>query len=655
MSSRLEQLGNLRGAMLSLVQALDRRGGEASQRRYWAGELARLACMQDLPPGVLDAELRRRICAAPHLRPAERAAVARAADAPLAGQVGAVTCALVTTQAPHEAFVRRLRIVRTDEELAGDCFPAGFGPGLRRCLLDACKLMQDHLQRCWFAVPLDVQARHRFELEQGPPVELEGRSLGAAAAVAFFSLWTGVEVPATVAVVAGVEPGPDGHGALGPTDAAALELKVAALAQERPHLRRVVLPAEQLGAVDPRHIGRLVPARGLEQLLDAALGPGYEARVVVPAGIDLDNEVRRAEADYRAGHDRRSWASKARRFEVLARALPETEASARARCRCLAYGASCLLHMGETALARPMLKQAQALFERFADTSDWSFLPWVLDRVAMSQLDLYAVEAALDSARLALQRATELRLDLESCSKLHGTLGQILLAAGEHQAAIVELEAALDGIHRVRPAECVRNHTYLVRAHGAAGDYEAARLAFEAALEHAGRAHQDSRLTNDAYLRYAMAGVWLARDRPAEAAQLLAQLPFDALDKLGPIEARIHKLLVRARLLLGQDAAAHEHLRAVQRWVRTAPSARLRWLQATAELELAQVLLERHGPELELLSRGIERALDCIPQEPDARQHFGPAVEQVRSALAGGPDPGALARAVRGLLERELY
>ena len=659
---RQQQLGNLRAAMLALLDELrPQQALDATRARFLSGQLVRLAREPELCPGVLDRRLVSRILAAAHLSAGERQQLQQAALPPPAGEVGAVTCALVTAQAPHQALVRRLRIRRTPEHLDGTCFSASFEPAMHGALLDACKVMQDHLQRRWFTVPLEVQTRHRFLLEQGPPVVVAGHSLGAAAALAFFSLWTGVEVPATTAVIASVEPGVSGRGQLRQTDAVALAKKVEALVRERPHLRRVVVPRSQLAGVPHRLRSRLVPADTLEELLGAALGPGYEARITVPAGINLYNEVQRAEADYRSGHDRRPWALKARRFELLCAALPADEANARFRCRCLAFQASCLLHQGETALAEPLLDEARSLYDRFNDTADWSFLPWVLDRMAMGQLDVYDVDRAAQTAAGAMELALDCRLNLEIIAKLHGTLGQILLAQGDLSGALEQLQAALDGIHRTKPDECVRNHTYLVRAHGAAGDVGRAQAQFEVAQNHLAQVPQDSRLTHQAYLSYAMAGVYLKTGQAPQAADLLLSLPLPTLGSLGPIVARIHKLLVRAMLRLGQENEARSHHRVVAALVGENPTSRLLWLRATADLELAAGLMEQGTRNKEQGTRNVaaqrapvEQALTCLPPFPGARERFGEVMGQVEDLLQG-EDAEALSRAIRRLLDLELY
>ncbi len=648
------RLGNHRAAALGLLDRLGPDHGDldAVQARYLSARLARLATDPRLPAGALDRRLLRRILAEAHLSAGERRELRRL---PLPGPralIGAVTCALVTDRPPYEALVRRLHISRTAEQQE-HCFPSEFQPAMGRHLLDACAVAQDHLQRRWFSVPVQVQARHRFALEQGPAVQATGRSLGGAAALAFFSLWTAVEVPATVAVVAAVEPGPDGEGVLRETDELALVRKVEVLVQERPHLRRVVVPRAQLGCVPPRLRARLVPADTLDELLDAALGPAHEARISVPAGINLYNEVERAVADYRSGHDRRPWALKARRFEALAAALPVDEANARFRCRCLAFQASCLLHQGETALAEPLLDEARDLFDRFRVTTDASFLPWVLDRLAMEQLDVYDVDRARETAAEALARAEQCGLDFERVSKLHGTLGQVLLAAGDLPGALEQLQAALDGIHRVRPDQCVRNHTYLVRALGAAGQPDEAHAQHREAAEHLRRVPEDNRLTHEAYLAYAMAGVLLSQAEPQQAADLLLALPLTDLEPLGPIAARIHKLLVRALLELGQLDRALSHHRAVSRWLGEAPSARLRWLGATADLELAAGMVGAGGAVASQRPR-IEQALDCVPPYPGAQRRFGAAADQL-AQLVRGEDAAELCAAIRRLLELEIY
>ena len=649
------RLGNRRAAMLALLDELRPDGDlDGARARFLSGQLASLASQADLPDGALDRRLVSRILAAAHLSPGEREALRQRSIPAPAGEVGAVTCALVTAHAPYEALVRRLRIRRTPEQRDGTCFPSSFEPAMRATLLDACKVAQDHLQRHWFSVPLEVQARHRFELEQGPAVEVAGGSLGAAAALAFFSLWTGVEVPATTAVIAAVEPGDGGRGRLRETDEAALAKKVEALVRERPHLRRIVLPRSQVFVVPPGLRWRLVPADTLAELLRAALGPSYEDCITAPTGINLYNEVDRAQADYRSGHDRRSWALKARRFEVLRAALPADEANARFRCRCLAFQASCHLHQGETALAEPLLDEARALFDRFRVTADDSFLPWVLDRLAMAQLDVYDVERAARTAAEAMDRAVECRLSLEFRAKLHGTLGQILLAHGDLPGAADELQAALDGIHRTKPDECVRNHTYLVRAHGAAGERHRARAQFDEAQAHLNRSPEDYRLTHRAYLGYAMAGVHLSAGQAQEAADLLLALPLSTLGSLGPIVARIHKLLVRALLELGQEHEALEHHQAVVRLVGPAPTSRLRWLRATADLELAVGLLQQGTRDRAAQRARIEEALACLPTFPGARQRFGEIVTQVRGRLQD-EDPRPLCQAIRRLLDLELY
>ena len=650
---RQYQLGNHRAALLALLAELRPRQ-DAVQARFLSSQLVSLACQPELPAGALDRRLRSRILQTARLTADERDRLRGAPLVPPGGEVGAVTCALVTSQAPYEALVRRLQISRTAQQQDETCFPSSFAPTLCCALLDACKVMQDHLQRRWFLVPLQIEARHRFQLDQGPAVAAAGRSLGGAAALAFFSLWTGVEVPGTVAVIAALEPGPDGKGRLCETDEVALVKKVEALAQERPHLRRVIVPRSQLRCVPPRLRWRLAPADTLEELLLVALGPDHERRIRVPAGINLYNEVNRAEADYRSGHDRRSWALKARRFEVLAAALPADEANARFRCRCLAFQASCLLHLGETATAAPLLDEARALFDRFEVTADGSFLPWVLDRLAMGQLDVYDLDRARATANEAMEKAERCQLNLEVLAKLHGTLGQILLAQGELDGAVAELQIALDGIHRTRLDECVRNHTYLVRAHGAAGDDDRAHAEFHEAEEHLVNVPEDNRLTHAAYLGYAMADVLLRQGRAPKAADLLLRLPLSTLGSLGPIVARIHKVLVRALLSLGQEDEARQHHRAVVALVGEAPSSRLRWLQATADLELAAGLLEQATVDVADQRQGVEQALRCVPPFPGARDRFGRVAATIRELLEGQDRP-ALCRAIRQLLDLELY
>ena len=550
-----------------------------------------------------------------------------------------------------EGFVARLSLEPRTElhrsPLPPDC-GAAFAEAVERA---GAALMHTLWRRGLFSPASSLLSDQRFVLRGAAAARhwvKDGGSIGAAAAVALYSAWTGVALPRGIAVTGGV----DARGKILPVGG--LLAKVRAVLRERPGVRLVVVPREHetdntdglAEAQDPRVRG----VETVEQLLELVFGAGaMAARAAGP--VDIEGTVRLGVELY---EKRGSFAFAA---EVLSVALQAID-RARVRGELSAHRpeeltaswrlGSAMIHLGQTAEAEALLGRARELAEALwqAQELDPRVYLGFRGNLAVLLRDLFrpAEAEVLLRQNLILQR--QLRQAKREQAKTLGNLGELLTYMDRFQEAEEALDEALEFIRAVYPDEIPRELCYLGNLHLRRGEPGQALEVFREGLL-ANCPVQYGQETNEAFLRLgtvrALAALGRHRRAVAEADR--------ALVPLSPGQPYPRAFIIKYRglalLAAGDGAAGCAALEeaADTTFVR---GPLMRFGVSTALGELARFLLASGDPQDVTRARSLAIQLAEAALEVPGLEQSG-AKQMLRLSADQALDAGALARAVETL------
>lgn len=522
-------------------------------RRQPARELARQV---DLHPELREVLLRHQ--AAPTPAPRSRTGAARAlfvaqdGDTDPPGPVG---------------FIAWLELERRPSG-SGSVAPPGCGA-----------VFAEALDRAHCAVFRLLGQRHRFnpgalELSRvrlrvrGPAAAEhylpDGASIGAAAAVVWFSAWTGAPVPCDVALTGAVT----ADGKLAPVDH--LPAKVSAALRELPGLRLVLVPTNcDAGCADPR----VKAVADLEQLLRQVFGDAA-LRQAPAALLDVEGTVRLGIHCYE------KLASHATARAILNAALEAIDLRRQQQQDPRLYrveqflalwrAGSATIHAGDPEAAGSYLERARALAEELwqqqvlAPGEYYGFR----GNLAVLWRDCFRYTEAVELLEQSLEQQRRFRVGQRELAKTLGNLGELrsfigrrLAGQGDAGAARVcfdqaeqELQQALANLLEVAPDEVPREHCYLGNLALARGEPQQALRRYARGMT-SNQTARHGQQANEAYLGHGQVRALLAAGQPEQAARRAEALLATMDPQLGPYPRQsILKHRGSALLALGQQA-----------------------------------------------------------------------------------------------------
>jgi len=426
--------------------------------------------------------------------------------------VGVVQTVLLDVDMTGEAFLARLSVTDAPADSAG-------GASFEAALDLARRAVFRHLVAGGpFRPELSLLQRSKFVL-QGPEAvhrhRVEGGSVGAAAAVALFSSWTGQPVPPQIVVTGCLSDDGELRAVAG------VEAKCAAVQRERPGAStHLLVPAGQdcipgpnlrapTGALhSPLQTGsptlRVTAVDSLEQLLDEVFGTtvaGRTAVVAVEDTVRLGIELYEKAGSFALAH------------EVLQTALvamgQRSTGDARFRVeRFLALwrSGSSLVHLGDLRQAERQLVQARSLGAALWDAGELDPRAYLGFRGNLAVLwrDLFRFGEAEALLLENLEQQRALRQDRRELAKTLGNLGEVWTFMERWEEAERALQEALKSLRAVYPDEVPRELCYLGNLYLRRGDAELARVYYEQGLAaNHGVTHTVER--NEGFLRHGLA------------------------------------------------------------------------------------------------------------------------------------------------------
>ena len=328
-------------------------------------------------------------------------------------------------------------------------------------------------------------------------MQIEGRSVGAAAFVSAVALWSGRRVLPGTLVTGDLTP--RGIAAVG-----GLAAKLEGALEGRADVHRIVVPSRNATKV------RNAIARAGRDLEVVGVGSHealMRATLSEQAAVRPEDAVVRARAVFTRGWEGYRWPTQREPLARLAGEIPTRRPDLRVEV--LTMLGAVTRHLGAPDQSLEILREAEAIL----DTDDG--LDAVPDgpitvlhqHLALTLRQMSRFEEAARTARRAISVARKARLRGELLKAL-GCAGLVALSRNRAAEAVTHQSAALDLVHRHRPEGCPRTHAYLIEALGRGARLDDARREYQTALRHLRALPEGPRRdSQEAWLRTAWAGV----------------------------------------------------------------------------------------------------------------------------------------------------
>jgi len=389
-------------------------------------------------------------------------------------EIGEVLFPLV--DAGGEGFLRLFRCQQDDAQRPSR-FSANISVPMREGILRACEQVDRYLKSRYRVSSMTApDTGYSFEIVGSPlraaSESLEGRSVEAAAALAFLSQRTQVPLPGDIAVT----------GRLDGLEVVAIDgvrEKLAALTRERPYLKRIFVPRANADALPEPRPAEIEPVADVPELLDRVF-QGRLAEQIRPETLDIAGILTAALKDYYAG----DYPTALRLLKRLLAQLPASRGHRYHRFVCWWRVGSIATHWGDSAQAdaafAQALKLAHELWNEGRLGSDEYLNLYVSYAVHLTDLYRYqdAERALCDNP---IRRGGHRYQSIVEVRRL-GSLGQLYRMSGRLREAEQALESALQLIDPdTERHELAREHTYLGTVCTDLGRYELAARHFHQA------------------------------------------------------------------------------------------------------------------------------------------------------------------------------
>lgn len=452
-----------------------------------------------------------------------------------------------------------------------------------------------------------------------PDIRLTDRSVALPAAVAFLSAWASLPIPEGVVLTGDLDPE---SGRV--KRVRALESKLRAIISETPAgwLRRYVVPAgdsetvASLRAAYPQI--EIIGVETIDEVL-THLWSDWRQRISIPSPA-LERSFEDADKDY----ENHRYADALPIYQRLAELTADSPTDRRlhylSHWRCCAT----LTHLGRWSAARKHLQRALELGPELRAGQLISNAEYMgpINNFAHLLADAYCFEPALRLLDRAIARYEKDKESLEILGRAYGTRGHIRFFAGNAEAAVPDLERAIECFSRIGALhELPRDYCWLGIAHAYLGERKEGLEAISRGYDILARHHTDPhrRQLTSHFLDYA--GVCLdARTGSAEATRASAAR---ALRGFGGqahwLAPMIRRYLAESMLANGfLDEASAEAAAAVDFFdqlgvsVSRSNSSLLSLHPLAAKTRLTKALIHHARAETRMAEQEIEAAVDLL-------------------------------------------
>jgi tetratricopeptide (TPR) repeat protein len=418
-------------------------------------------------------------------------------------------------QPSGEGFIRMMHVGHDVSVHQG--YEVDLDQRARRAASDALSLAAAHLQPSENVAACCFTTTHpEALLAPFATLQVTGPSLGAAAYVSAYSLWSRRAVRRGTVITGRINGSKIG-------DVGEIAEKLRAVVRGRADLARVLVPQGHAEAATRVLEGssraiEVVGVSDLKELVDAALEP-----TPAPSG-DIRHRVMDLRRDFDRGWRGFRWLALRERVERTAAEVPEQRHDMQVEI--LSMLGAVYEHLGSPLESLGILERAS----RIAEARDEG--AWVDERarahlyqhLAITCRRLGRIREGRRAARRAVLAAERGRMRDELYKAL-GCAGLLELAAGRPRKAAEHQRRAMELVHAHAPNSCVRTHGYLIDALGQARDLRGAAREYGVAHDHLQRlAPGDRRDFLEAWLRTSYAAALVACDRPQAVAEVL-QVP----------------------------------------------------------------------------------------------------------------------------------
>jgi tetratricopeptide (TPR) repeat protein len=480
-------------------------------------------------------------------------------------------------------------------------------------------------------------------------IEIEGRSLGAAAFVSAVALFSGRPVkPGTM--ITGELAG-DHVEAVG-----GLAQKIEGCIAGRADLARVVVPSRNAASVREA-VARTTPRIEVEAvstlaaLASAALGEAPGRREAP------EERVATLRREFMRGWDGYRWPTQIESLERLLDALPAYRPDLRVEV--LTMLGAVRRHLGAPDESLDLLERARAIVESEEGEAAVPDAPRteLMQHFSLTLQKLCRFTEAARAARAAIQIAERAHLRGELL-KAHGCAGLVDLSRGEPELAVRHQRRALELVHAHRPSGCPRTHGYLIEALGEAHLLADARREHALGMQHLDDHGSSARPSREVWLHVSFAMALARGGEHAEVVGLLDTPLVREAIRTTPLPGLLARRLLGAALVVSSES---ERARGYD-LLAAAPAAHgrgllphVRFLAHLAVLVEAELRAAHGDLDRDARARAKE-ALSHLPTYGDADRYLGRRRDRAARALAAREmrRDDATRKALESLLSRAL-
>lgn len=562
--------------------------------------------------------------------------------------VGEVLCLFVDRDG--EGFVRLFQCKRVGDPRQPSSFSRNVRPSMRERVISVCREVDRYLES-QYHVPSwsDPDTGYTFEIVGSPLPEakeaLDGRSIEAAAGLAFLSLRTQVPLPTDIAATGTLE-----GLTLGPVRQTSS--KVTTVLRERPYVTQIFVPREATAELGPVRPAQVNAVADIPAIIEVIFEGRFGQRITHHA-LDVRGVLNVALEEYYSDQFENAF----KKFKGLLGCLPRQRRQE--RWVCWWRIGSIATHWGKTQLADSSFRRALSLAEslwRERRCSDEEYLNLNVS-FAVFLTDLYryrdAERALCDNA---VRRSRQHYESIQEVRRL-GTLGQLYLCMRRLHEAKEAFEHALGLIDpHAEPHELPREHTYLGRLYTDMADYARAETHFRKAhqanqsLDHSSPVNELFTRTYESQLFYRQGNYVRSQESATRASTIAA-----AVKSVYPacVARRYHGLSLLASGQMEQGRSVLRGELASPAGMMDWPSPNIRVIRDVSIIELLLHLLpagDVPAREIRVLLRHIVSGLKKFSA---ARHHFQKDIGVLESALRNSPlNTGILTKRLMSLRDK---
>ena len=522
--------------------------------------------------------------------------------------------ALFIDRHSRSGLVRTLSVEPVEPYSQTRGFPDEAEKDFCQALEAGCIEARDLLEGAGVLPLLRIPEDYIFSVEHGafgqnPP--LSGRSVWLAAALSYFSLWSGLQTGGKYAATGSLTP--SGEEIDDPNGVAE---KITACLRERPEVTKIIVLSTKPIPGPYGTDKRMVQVNSLDQAVEAVWGPDWNEKISPPA-LNVYAALDKAQYTY---DKERNHEKALERFSLLGKFFDKnTQFPARYRFVCDWRMASCHTHIGTDAEAGKLLERWVPHLETLWQQDELRTEDYVnfFASYGVHLQDQFAFSQAVEVLEKVIAQTRDIRVYQLERAKLMGTFGQVLMFHHQFDRAEQELLTAYELIEdEEKPREC----TYLGQLYILWRYYDKARTWLDKGLALNARLILPKRRSGNAIFN----GVWRARllyeqgqydEAIAEADTVLALNPYVYPGCLA------QKWRGLAHLAKGEHEDGLEFLRKSYT-LSVDPQKTIAVVQETARIELLKHILDKQHTCSKDISEHVEALLKTLEVFSKTHPHF---------------------------------